>query len=286
MSMKLKFSLLVALSLTFTEDFTACGYEKVIEELREVEEDAKEVADILEFAPTSESTVKMTGIKDKFRTEITIPSTIQVYGKEYKVTFNGDAFTESNVKNVKLTEGFTEIPEGAFADCRGLASIEIPSSVTSIGDSAFYGCRGLTSIEIPASVTSIGDSAFYDCRGLTSIEIPASVTTIGRCAFFGCSGLTSIEIPSSVTNIAKCAFYGCRGLTSIQIPSSVTTIGSGAFSYCDGLTSIEIPSSVTSIGRWAFYGCQNADIVIDNSEENVTVGSNAFLNCKSVTWKK
>ena len=218
MSMKLKFLLWAAMSLTFTEDFTASGYEGVIEELREVEEvDAKEVADILEFVPTSESTVEMTGIKDKFRTEITIPSTIQVYGKEYKVTFNGDAFTESNVRNVKLTEGFTEIPEGAFADCYGLTSIEIPSSVTNIGDAAFVACRGLTSIEIPSSVTSIGSGAFY---------------------------------------------------------------------YCIGLTSIEIPSSVTSIGNSAFEGCENTDIVIDNSEENVTVGYGAFLNCKSVTWKR
>jgi hypothetical protein len=215
--MKLKFLLWVALSLTFTEDFTACGYEKVIEELREVEEEAKEVADILEFAPTSESTVEMTGIKDKFRTEITIPSTIQIYGKEYKVTFNGDAFTESNVKNVKITEGFTEIPEGAFSFC---------------------------------------------------------------------SGLTSIEIPASVTSIRERAFEGCSGLTSIEISSSVISIGKSAFSFCSGLTSIEIPSSVTSIGGWAFYGCQNADIVIDNSEENVTVGRNAFRYCKSVTWKK
>ena len=217
MSMKLKFLLWVALSLIFTEDFTACGYEKVIEELREVEEEAKEVADILEFAPTSESTVEMTGIKDKFRTEITIPSTIQIYGKEYKVTFNGDAFTESNVKNVKLTEGFTEIPEGAFSYCRGLTSIEIPSSVTTIGDWTFYECSGLTSIEISSSVISIGKSAF---------------------------------------------------------------------SFCSGLTSIEIPSNVKSIGGWAFYGCQNADIVINNSEENVTVGRDAFRYCKSVTWKR
>jgi hypothetical protein len=159
------------------------------------EEDSDEILDILEFVPTSDSTVEVNEIKDRFRTEITIPSTIQVYGKEYKVTsLNGDAFEESNVKSVKLAEGFTEIPAGLFSDCWKLTSIEIPSSVTSIGGYAFYGCSGLTSIEIP--------------------------------------------------------------------------------------------SSVTSIGWGAFKGCKNADIVIDNSEEKVTVGYAAFYNCKSVTWKR
>jgi len=103
--------------------------------------------------------------------------------------------------------------------------------------------------------------------------------------FEGCSGLTSIEIPSSVTSIGNYAFKDCRGLTSIEIPFGVTSIGYFAFSGCSGLTSIEIPSSVTTIEDWAFSYCENADIVIDNSEENVTVGGDAFRYCKSVTWK-
>ena len=59
-------------------------------------------------------------------------------------------------------------------------------SVTSIGDWALWACKGLTSIEIPSSVTSIGKSAFRVCTGLTSIEIPSSVTSIGESAFCGC----------------------------------------------------------------------------------------------------
>ena len=254
MSMKLKFLLWAAMSLTFTGVFMSCEDEGVTEEMMEEmidqklkekleeekegkedeegkeendekgedeknEVDSDEIFDILEFVPTSNSTVKVNEIKDRFRTEITIPSTIQVYGKEYKVTsLNRDtAFWENNVKSVKLAEGFTEIPAGLFEDCWKLTSIKIPSSVTSIGNEAFAGCWRLTSIEIPSSVTSIGESAF---------------------------------------------------------------------SYCSGLTSIEIPSSVTSIGEGAFENCENVDIVIDNSEENVTVGRDAFANCKSVTWKR
>ena len=73
--------------------------------------------------------------------------------------------------------------------------IVIPKSidgkmVTSIGWGAFYNCSGLTSINIPNSVTSIGWSAFSGCSGLTSISIPEGVTSIGGFAFALCDNLT------------------------------------------------------------------------------------------------
>ncbi|MEE0083081.1 MAG: leucine-rich repeat domain-containing protein, partial [Paludibacteraceae bacterium] len=75
-------------------------------------------------------------------------------------------------------------------------------------------------------------------------------------------------------------------LTSIEIPSSVTSIGDYAFKDCSGLTEIYIPSSVTHIEDWAFEDCKNLDVIIDNSEENVKVGSDAFMGCKSVKFLK
>ena len=136
------------------------------------------------------------------------------------------------------------------------------------------------------SVTSIGDKAFDKCHSLTSIEIPSSVTSIGYYAFSGCSGLTSIKIPSGVTRIGNYAFSECYSLTSIEIPSSVTRIGYYAFSECYSLTNIEIPSGVTSIRSGAFSDCKNLDVIIDNSEKNISVGENAFKNCKSVKYLK
>lgn len=179
---------------------------------------------------------------------------------------------------------------GAFCDCTGLTSIEIPNSVTSIGSDAFYGCSGLTSVTIGNSVTNIGEYAFSSCSGLTSVTIPNSVTSIGESAFSGCSGLTSIEIGNSVRSIEFHAFYLCRSLrkvivrdiaawcnisfgygnanplyyaqhlysdedteiTELVIPEDITSIGRITFSGCSGLTSITIPNSVTSIGQFAF----------------------------------
>jgi hypothetical protein len=93
-------------------------------------------------------------------------------------------------------------------------------------------------------------------------------------------------LPSTITSIGNYAFYKCNKLESIEIPSMVVSIGKDAFYECGELTSVKIPASVTFIGKNAFIRCEKADIVIDNSEANVTVEEYAFSACKSVTWKK
>ena len=65
------------------------------------------------------------------------------------------------------------IEEEAFADCKRLASVEIPNGIKEIGAKAFYQCVSLTSVEIPNSVKVIEESAFVFCRG--HITIPKNV---------------------------------------------------------------------------------------------------------------
>ena len=151
-----------------------------------------------------------------------------------------------------------------------ITNLVIPEGVTNIGDYAFVYCSGLTSVTIPNSVISIGHGAFNACSGLTSVTIPNSVTSIANYAFSGCSSLTSITIPNSVTSIDASAFYGCSDLTSVTIGNGVTSIGDSAFSNCSGLTFVTIGKSVTSIGEQAFEGC--------NKITSVTLNSNAITS--------
>lgn len=224
--------------------------------------------------------------------DLVIPQRILYSGKTYKVTAIG---------------------AGAFHNCSGLTSVEIPNSVTEIGMDAFGSCSNLTDINvseentsyrsidgvlytkdaslliecgegkkgtvtIPNSVTQIGSSAFWYCSGLTSVTIPNSITEIGKIAFEHCSSLTSVEIPNSVTKIGDGAFYCCSGLISVEIPNSVTEIGHGAFKSCSCLTSVEIPNSVTKIGSTAFYNCSGLTSV--EIPKSVTeIGYNAFDSC-------
>ena len=204
---------------------------------------------------------------------------------------NGEtvSFDLKDIKDVTICENIPVVDES-----------ETPLKFKILSDSTLGVIRDdsykeLNSVSVPAKVridgkvydvTSIGNGAFYECTGLTSIHISNSVTSIITAAFSFCSGLTSIHIPNSVTSIGDRVFYECTGLTNINIPNSVTDIGNGAFGGCSSLTNINIPNSVTSVGQIAFMDCPDLDIVIDNSEDNVEVGRNAFLGCKSVTWSK
>ena len=206
-------------------------------------------------------------------------ATEQCYYYDSSTTYS-TYYIPTSLKEVIVTGG--NILYGAFYNCSGLTSIEIPNSVTSIGERAFFNCSSLTSVEIPDSVASIGDLAFYGCSSLTSVVIPDSVTSIGSSAFSGCSSLTSVIIGDSVTSIGSSAFYGCSSLTSVVIPDSVTSIGSYAFYDCSSLTSVVIGDSVTSIGENAFYNCSNlTSVVIPDSV--TSIGENAFYDCSNLT---
>lgn len=126
-----------------------------------------------------------------------------------------------SVITADMLDGYTSIGYGAFYECYGLTSIEIPNSVTSIGYDAFGGCIGLTSVTIPNSVTSIGKYCFMDCRSLASITIPNSVTRIGCGAFVGCRSLTSVTIPDTLANIEGAVFVDCRSLASVTIGDKI-----------------------------------------------------------------
>ena len=245
-------------------------------------------------------------------------------GLIYELNSTKDGFVVKGIgefsgSDLKIRPTYKKLPvvginSFAFRDCRGLISVEIPSSVTSIDVSAFIGCSKLEKIvvnnnevydsrdncnaiietstntliigckntKIPNSVTSIGGSAFRDCSTLLSIEIPNGVMSIEAYAFSDCSTLTSIEISNSVTRIGSYAFSDCRSLTSIEIPNSVTSIGTHAFYKCRSLTNVEIPSSVTSIGGYAFSYCTSLTSVVIQ-KGLIGIRDNTFESCSSLT---
>ena len=182
---------------------------------------------------------------------------------------------------ITLREGTTGIASGAFYECTGLTSINMPNTLTTIGDYAFCGCTGLTNVDIPNSVTSIGSDAFERCTALTSVTLPNSITSISSNMFLDCTGLTSIIIPKSITTIGSSAFGRCTSLTDIEIPYSVTTIGNSAFYGCTGLTSVVIPYSVTTIDSYAFSGCTGLTSVVIPYFVT-TIGNCAFENCDAL----
>lgn len=122
------------------------------------------------------------------------------------ISIGDDAFSLSEVKNIKLSENLRSIGEEAFCICSRLYEIDFPDSVTSIGKGAFShtNIKNLTfpkqmtvipknmyantqrflnrPLYIPSGIVEIEDGAFYDAK-IGSVSIPKSVKKIGDFAF-------------------------------------------------------------------------------------------------------
>ena len=83
----------------------------------------------------------------------------------------------SELTELIIPEGVTELDENACFMCVNLKSAVLPSTLKIIGDGSFRK-SGLSSITIPNSVTTIEAIAFADCLDLVSFNIPDGVTAI------------------------------------------------------------------------------------------------------------
>ena len=142
-------------------------------------------------------------------TSVSVPATVKIGGKSYKVT---------------------KIAANAFKNCKKLKKATIGKNVISIDRNAFYGCTKLTKVSGGKNVRSIGKSAFYGCKKLTKITIGNKVKSIGSKAFYKCSKLTKVTIGKKVKSIGSKAFYGCKRVKTILFkPAKAPKIGSKAF---------------------------------------------------------
>lgn len=136
------------------------------------------------------------------------------------------------------------------------------------------------------TVTKIAYQGFMDCIDLAHISMPNTVTEIGDFAFQNCKSLKLVALPLSLERIGDEAFQDCYSLRYLKLPEGLKSIGDFAFWDCDDLVKAYIPNSVETIEYGAFHSCDNAEIVIDNSRQDIKVGEGAFKGVKSVTYKR
>lgn len=201
--------------------------------------------------------------------------------------FNGKIVIPSKVINPyeELADSSQCIVEAiginAFRDCRGITSIELPSSVTGINSGAFTNCSSLTEINLNKTLLGIGDNAFEGCTSLSKIVIPSSIKSLSRKMFLNCSSLETIELPSNFYSIEESALEGCTSLKSISMPNSIHFIHDGSFKNCVSLKDVTIPFYVTYIGKEVFAGCENLNSVTLSNRITV-IENEAFAGCVSL----
>lgn len=189
-------------------------------------------------------TVTFTGTgRVEEKTSTTTPQWIEDIGGADKVTA------------VVISEGITQIGNGAFKGCSNLESIVIPKSVETIPSDMVRDCTKLTSVEISEGVKIIGKYAFYGCVSLESIDIPSTIVEIGDHSFFKCNSFTEVTIPDSVTTLSQYAFSTCEKLEKITVGKGVKVLTKGVFSQNKVLTEVVFLGVVEVFETQALADC-------------------------------
>ena len=105
--------------------------------------------------------------------------------------------SRNEILRVRVGDGITEIPNGAFESMKNLRTISLPAGWKSIGNRAFLDCKSLTDITLPEGLEIIWDQAFYSCDCLTNVVLPDSLRSIGKEAFAFCNSLTRLCVPAT-----------------------------------------------------------------------------------------
>jgi len=105
-------------------------------------------------------------------TDVIIPRyvVISINSNEKKIVpvtgIAADAFKDTTITSVYLSDRITEIPESAFENCASLKYVR-GGNITAIGKNAFKNCPSLFEFELPVSVTTLGTGAFDGANALT-----------------------------------------------------------------------------------------------------------------------
>ncbi len=227
---------------------------------------AKDTA--IKYFSFDRSTGAITDYHNSGPKDVVIPSEIN----GAKVTSIGHlAFSNKNIKSVKLPNTITKIDSWAFLN-NDIKTLEIPNSVASIGDRAFEG-NNIETLYLAEGLKKIGVNAFA-FNNLKTLKIPQSVTDIGSVAF-QYNNIKDVILSDNLTKLSVGIFQH-NNINSIKIPSSVTEIGSGAFNN-NNLKTLVLHDNIISIGMSSFEDNELTQ-TIELPKKLRYIGERAFFN--------
>lgn len=151
------------------------------------------------------SDVAYMGPIDKNVASVTVPGTVTINNRTYKVSsIANNAFKNNKkLKKVVISDNVISIGNAVFQNCAKLKKVTMPTTLKTIGKKAFYNCKNLKSVVIPKKVKTVGKKAFYNCKKLRSVTILTKKLTaksIGNKAFTKAGsndyGKLKITVPS------------------------------------------------------------------------------------------
>ena len=123
------------------------------------------------YTVKNSSEVTFTGVKNKKASKISIPATVKIKNKKYKVT----AMSEKSLKGVQAK------------------TIIVGNNVQTIGNSAMENCKQLTKVTLGKNVKKIGKNVFKYDKNITIKS--TKLKSVGKNAFKGINSKAKITVP-------------------------------------------------------------------------------------------
>ena len=216
---------------------------------------------------------------------VVIPGKIK---EVYEGSFENCPSLKAFVSPSASADGRCLIVEGelvAFAPA-GLSSYSVPEGVVSIGKEAFAFCKELERIILPSTLQKIGMGSFSDCESLQEVVIPAWNVEVDIVAFQHCPNLRRFDSPNATADgralvrYKELIAFAPAGLCSYTIPEEIHSIGNFCFKGLS-IDELVIPSHVQRIGEGAFCHGENMMIRMEGLAPP-DFGYDVFLFCKNV----
>lgn len=128
----------------------------------------------LKYKITSNNKVSFAGSTNKKITSLTIPATVKLGNKMYKVTAVSEKACKNYKKLKKLVVGnnVSKIGAEAFMNCKALKNVTLGKGIKEIGKKAFYKNTKLKNLKIKSKkLKKVGKKAFYKTKKM-NISIP------------------------------------------------------------------------------------------------------------------
>ena len=103
---------------------------------------------------------------------------------------------------------------GAFANCKNLKRLTLPTTIEEIADGAFYGCANLQYVGF-LEVDRIGEEAFGGCTSIHTMSFKFNDSVEPHA--FSNSSLKVVEFINSTGTLKPESFAGCPNLESVQL---------------------------------------------------------------------
>lgn len=170
----------------------------------------------------------------------------------------------------------TGISSTAFKGNTKIKEIKLSDFITTIPNNAFEGCTSLFGLS-GGSITSIGDNAFKDCTSMDIVTVDKEIVSIGNNAFSSCDYLL---VNASNKKVALAAVNSGAKNIQLYINPEIIDGGSNALKS----TTLEVPASTESFALFGYNGTYPGFSIVSNAN-NTMINKVIFTETSSIPLK-